>query len=188
MVWPKKLTAGDPAPALQERSALGEPVSLDALRGKPVWVAFFRYTSCSFCGLRIHQMIARAERWQQRGLQILGVFQSPEAAVAPFVRERQAPFPFVCDPEERLYAEWGLETSVLGLLRPRLVPTMTRDVVSGRVFKQHGSLTRIPADFLIDEQGRVAVAFYGRDIGEHIPLERVEEFLDERGSRKSDAP
>ena len=40
-----------------------------------------------------------------------------------------------------------------------------------------GSKTRIPGDFLIDENGIVADAFYGADIGDHIPFERVEHFL-----------
>ena len=35
----------------------------------------------------------------------------------------------------------------------------------------------MPADFLIDEDGRIVEAWYGRDAGDRIPLERVELFL-----------
>jgi hypothetical protein len=35
----------------------------------------------------------------------------------------------------------------------------------------------MPADFLIDEHGRIAEAYYGSDAGDRIPFERVELFL-----------
>jgi hypothetical protein len=53
---------------------------------------------------------------------------------------------------------------------------MTRDVLSGLAFKKHGTLTRIPADFLIDGEGTIADAYYGREIGDHIPYERDDDF------------
>jgi thioredoxin-dependent peroxiredoxin len=132
-------------------------------------------------------MIHRSNAWLGAGLRIIGVFQSPPAAVAEFVRERGVPFPFVGDPSERLYADWGLGASVAGLLGPHLVGNMTRDVLSGRAFKKHGTLTRIPADFLIAENGTIADLYYGRDIGDHIPFARVDAFagLEPRPSRPS---
>jgi peroxiredoxin len=178
MAQHQRLAIGEAAPAFRGVSALGKPVDLQAYRGTKVWLAFFRYTSCSFCSLRIAQMLHQAGSWAERGLQIVGVFQSPPEAVAEFVRERAVPFPFVSDPSERLYREWGLEASITALLGTHLLGTMTKDVVSGRAFKKHGTLTRIPADFLIDERGRIADAFYGRDIGDHIPYPRVDAFVE----------
>ena len=35
----------------------------------------------------------------------------------------------------------------------------------------------MPADFLIDEDGRIVETYYGGDAGDRIPLERVELFL-----------
>ena len=35
----------------------------------------------------------------------------------------------------------------------------------------------MPADFLIDEQGRIIDAYYGDDAGDHIPFERIELFI-----------
>ena len=34
----------------------------------------------------------------------------------------------------------------------------------------------MPADFLIDEQGMVVETYYGKDVGDHIPMERIELF------------
>jgi hypothetical protein len=38
----------------------------------------------------------------------------------------------------------------------------------------------MPADFLIDEYGRIVEAYYGGDAGDRIPIERVEAFLTQR--------
>jgi hypothetical protein len=35
----------------------------------------------------------------------------------------------------------------------------------------------MPADFLIDEEGRIVEAYYGSDAGDRIPMERIELFL-----------
>jgi hypothetical protein len=34
----------------------------------------------------------------------------------------------------------------------------------------------MPADFLIDEKGNVVETYYGKDAGDHIPMERIELF------------
>jgi hypothetical protein len=35
----------------------------------------------------------------------------------------------------------------------------------------------MPADFLIDGHGRIVEAYYGRDAGDRMPLQRVESLL-----------
>jgi hypothetical protein len=36
----------------------------------------------------------------------------------------------------------------------------------------------VPADFLIGPDLTVQVAYYGNDIGDHLPLEKINEWLD----------
>ncbi|MNY68092.1 hypothetical protein D3C86_2058000 [compost metagenome] len=40
-----------------------------------------------------------------------------------------------------------------------------------------GPANRIPADFLIREDGVIDVAYYGADVGDHVPLEQLERWL-----------
>ena len=56
------------------------------------------------------------------------------------------------------------------------VPTLLRGL---RIVGVAGLATNnlMPADFLIDEDGRIVEAYYGGDAGDRIPLERVELFL-----------
>lgn len=46
-----------------------------------------------------------------------------------------------------------------------------------RKIRQDGSMSRIGADFLIDESGVVQRAYYGRFLGDHLPVGEVREFL-----------
>lgn len=39
-----------------------------------------------------------------------------------------------------------------------------------------GSMTTMPADFLVDENGVIQTAYYGKDEGDHLPFERVKAF------------
>lgn len=51
-----------------------------------------------------------------------------------------------------------------------------KDLLPGHV---EGGIHRIPADFIINPHGVIAKAYYGDDIGDHLPLERVERYLQE---------
>jgi thioredoxin-dependent peroxiredoxin len=41
-----------------------------------------------------------------------------------------------------------------------------------------GTKARIPTELLIDEAGVIRDRFDGKDIGDHIPFERVEAFIE----------
>jgi len=41
-----------------------------------------------------------------------------------------------------------------------------------------GDWAMVPADFLIGPDLRIAEAFYGHHIGDHLPISRIERFLD----------
>jgi len=39
-----------------------------------------------------------------------------------------------------------------------------------------GSITTMPADFLIDPKGYIQTAYYGKDEGDHLSFEQIKEF------------
>jgi len=40
-----------------------------------------------------------------------------------------------------------------------------------------GDKAIVPADFLINEDGTIHTAYYGNNIGDHIPIELINEFI-----------
>lgn len=174
-----KLAAGQKAPEFYATTWDEQPIELKALRGKPLWLAFFRYAACPLCNLRVHHMIQRHESYRSRGLQVLAVFQSPAAKMKEYVGQQAPPFPLIADPEEGLYARYGLGRSMLGFAAPRNLAKAVEAARAGFLpGVPDGTVTRLPADFLIDSSGVIQEVFYAPEIGEHIPFERVEAFIE----------
>ncbi len=173
----RRLAPGDPVPELVGIDWRGERVDLSSLRGTRVWLAFFRYASCPLCNLRVRDIIARHDELTAGGMSIIAVFQSPASSVARYVGKQAPPFPLVCDPEERLYRRFGLEARLSAFVSPANVARASLATAAGFLpGAMDGTKTRIPADFLVDEDGVLADVFYGDVIADHIPFERVEHF------------
>ena len=173
-----RLSTGSNAPCLSAVDFLGNPVNLQALRGRPVLLSFYRYASCPVCNLRVHSVIQSYPAWAADGLAVVALFQSSGESIRQHVGRHDAPFPIVPDPDMEFYERFGVEARWRGLLSWRVVKAALRAFAKGYLpGRIDGPFQRTPADFLIDTEGRVALAHYGRDIDDHVPLETVSEWL-----------
>ncbi len=186
-----RLAPGAAAPSLEGHDHLGRPVSLAALAGRPVLVAFFRYASCPLCNLRVHQLRLAHAELRAKGLEILAVFQSPPESIAAYVGRQAVEFPLIGDPEQRLYRVWGVERGWLGLVKAGTVDlvnslrALRAGYLPGRI---DGPMNRLPADFLVDASGRLAEVHYGSHAGDHLPLARIHARLGPRAEQPAAAP
>lgn len=176
-----QLKPGAMAPNFSTSDFLDETVDLASLRGRPVLLSFYRYASCPVCNLRVHSIIEVSPQWSEQGLAVVGVFQSPKESITQYVGRQDAPFPIVPDAKMVLYKRFGVEAKWRGLLSIGVVAAAMRafrkGFLPGRV---EGPMHRTPADFLIDAQGRIAVAHYGRDVDDHIPLDTIAQWLQQQ--------
>jgi peroxiredoxin Q/BCP len=173
-----RLFAGQMAPAFETVDHFDRPVSLTALRGRRVLLSFYRYASCPLCNMRVNAVIRRHSEWQKGGLEVIAVFQSPSAEIKRYVGRQDAPFPMVPDAAMAFYKSYGVESSWLGFLlggaRLSVVgQAIAKGFLPGRT---NGPVHRVPADFLITETGRLAVCFYGKDVGDHLEFSAIEDF------------
>lgn len=175
-----RLTTPIKAPEFAVRDVHGHPVRLADYHGRRVLVSFFRDARCPFCNFRIYELTHRYTDWQKRNLEVLAFFSSEPAAVREHVAKYPRPFTIIGDPELEVYARYRVERSWLALLRgmmwrmPRMFRGMRRG--GGMTLGRHKNL--VPADFLIDEHGLIQEIWYGRDIGDHIPLSAIERFVE----------
>ncbi len=177
-----RLRVGAEAPPFELLDHRGNPHSLRAhleeskLQNRKLWVAFFRYASCPLCNLRVHRMIERFGDWP--GLTLLAVFQSPPEMMQKYVGTQSPPFPLLSDPDEQIYARYGLESSLRGWVAPSNAGVLARAAAKG--FRpssdMDGTKTRLPADFFIDADGVLRRCFYAKTVAEHIPFEEVDTF------------
>jgi peroxiredoxin len=159
-----------------------EEISLQTLQGRPVLLSFYRYASCPLCNLRINELIAKHPGWSARGLQMIAVFQSPRRSIEQYVGRQDAPFPIIADPGQQLYAKYGVEGHtgkfLLGITAHpvKMLKAFARGFLPGKIETE---LTMIPADFLIDKDGVIEQAYYGKDASDHIPLAVIDGFLNQ---------
>ena len=184
MISGNRLEAGNPAPPFEAWDMGGmRRIDLRAYRGRHVLLSFYRYASCPLCNLRVHELTRRCEAWKAQGLDTLAVFQSPADKMRQYVGRQVPPFPLIPDSEQRLYALYGVGHSWAGFLKAwaTRLPEIGNSVVGKGYFpgSVEGGIHRIPADFIINPHGVIAEAYYGRDIGDHLPLERIERYLQE---------
>lgn len=173
------LQRGDAAPDFSMQDMTGTTIRLADYRGRKVLLCFFRFATCPFCTVRFVRLAQEAERYAAMGLEIVAIFESSREYIQEYLGRRPLPFPVIPDPEGVLYAEYGVKKSMSGLLFGMLrMPTLLRALFDPqfRMGKPDSNILRIPADFLIDSDGTVQERFYGRDIGDHMPFRRIDDF------------
>jgi len=94
-------SVGKPLPDLVLVDHEGRALTLGALRGRPVWLAFLRGAYCAYCREQLVQLRARAAEVARSGVQLIAVTPDPPAISARLRRELALPFPFLSDPGEQ---------------------------------------------------------------------------------------
>jgi len=157
----------------------GSMFDTETLNGKPFMLSFFRFASCPFCNLRVHQLVQQYSEFGD-DFKMVAIFDSPLDNLIRHTEKHSAPFPILADGGNKYYREYGIEHSVTGMLKGMFfrMPTLLKSMFMGNVpliFK--GSLITMPADFLIDSEGVIQTAYYGKDEGDHLPFEEVKTFF-----------
>ncbi|SLJ75556.1 peroxiredoxin-like family protein [Mycobacteroides abscessus] len=128
-----------------------------------VHLQFRRFAGCPICHLHLRSIVRRHDEITAAGVTEVVVFHSDAQAL----REYQADLPFavIADPERKLYAEFGVETSATSVAHPRAWLAAARGAAAQRNLS--GALGRgeehlgLPADFLIAPDGRIVARKYG---------------------------
>jgi peroxiredoxin len=131
-------------------------------RERLVHLQFRRFAGCPICNLHLRSVIARHDEIAAAGIREVAVFHSSTEEL--LAHHQAVPFAMVADPDKRLYREFGVESSARALLDPRAWWPALHGVVRKRRpwrLDLHGGPLGLPADFLIDPDGRVLARKYG---------------------------
>lgn len=166
---------GDPIPRITLPSIEDTEFDIQSLDGRPYLLSFFRFAGCPFCNLRMHQLVSRYGEIGE-DFTMVAIFDSPLDNLKRYADRHSAPFPVLADEENRYYREFGIERSLIGVVKGLFIrmPGMLKALSKGFLPTTiKGSMTTMPADFLVDRQGVIRTAHYGTDEGDHLPLEQV---------------
>lgn len=162
-------------------SVAGEPVALP----DPVWLThlqFRRFAGCPICNLHLHRFQTRHAELLGAGIHEVVVFHSPADELR--THTSGLPFAVIADPDKRLYAAFGVEAGARSLLDPRVWPTIVRAVARSTVAilrgrerapspVQRAGRLGLPADFLIDSDGRILACKYGDHADDQWSVDEV---------------
>ena len=174
-----KLQEGSFAPPLMARDVMGNNINLNNYSGKRVLLSFFRYVTCPLCNLRVAQFMKEYPKFKD-DIEIIAVFESSEEYIKDYIGPKGLPFSIIADPDAKLFKEFGVEKSwfksILGMFR---ISTMIKAMRLNkfRTGMGDGTANRVPADFLVNTNGTLAVCHYGSDITDHIPMQEIEDFI-----------
>ena len=173
-----KLKSGEKLKNIQLPSIDGSQFDMESLKGKPFMLSFLRFAACPFCNMRIHELVKRFDEFGD-DFTIVAVLDSPLDNLTRHTEKHKSPFPILADETNKYYKQYGIEHSVIGMFKGMFMrmPTLMKGMFKGYIPTTiKGSMTTMPADFLIDREGIIQTAYYGNDEGDHLPFDRVKEF------------
>ncbi|MCK5337139.1 MAG: redoxin domain-containing protein [Gammaproteobacteria bacterium] len=173
----KKLAIGDEAPDFTMKDLNNVDIKLSYYQGKKVLLSFFRFATCPFCTVRFAHLVQDAQHYADQGIYIIAVFESSPEYIKQYMHNSSLAFPVIADPEGKLYSQYGVKKSLLGMMLGMMrLPTLMKAMLTPgyKMAKPDSSMKRIPADFVINEGQTIVDSYYGKDIGDHIPFKRID--------------
>jgi len=174
-----KMTAGDKVKNIHLPSLDGSTFDLVSIKGKRYLLTFFRFAGCPFCNLRLHNLVAHFDEFGPN-FTIVGIFDASLQDLQRHARKHNAPFTILADESNSYYKEYDIRRSLTGTLKGAVVkfPSVLYSMFVKGYFPTSigGNVLTMPADFLVDEEGIIKLAHYGKDEGDHISIETIKEF------------
>ncbi|NDE13379.1 hypothetical protein EBZ80_00405 [bacterium] len=178
------LVAGDVAPDISGIRSDGTEFNEKDLHGRKAWLIFYRYATCPLCALHLDSLREVIARALERQVAVVAVYESsPEefekancGATSDMLRA--AGIPMIADKERKLYRAFKTRRRNLAAFTPKTVKALKK--AARKKFRQRaikGRFGQLPSHFLIDEDGIIVEAFYGKSFVDHIDLDVVRGFI-----------
>jgi peroxiredoxin len=172
-----KYKQGDRLPELVLSPVYGDSINTSQLKGKKILITFNRYVSCPLCNFRTHELLNAYDTLKKNNLVIISVYESTHASLSEYTKKEDIPFILIADPKQILYEQFKVTKSwwktFIGLFNHYRQKHSAGKKLFKAQYKRDGHLNRIGADFLIDENGTIQSAYYGKFVGDHLPVEEI---------------
>jgi peroxiredoxin len=158
----EKMKAGDAVAAMNLVNIHDAQVNIPRTQSKWVHLQFRRFAGCPICNLHLQSFVRRNAEIESAGIHEVVIFHSPKESLLPY--QGKFPFDVIGDPEKKLYAQFGVGTSVFSILDVRAWPAIAKGMraTDRPQGDPEGGSTGLPADFLISADGKIVASHYGR--------------------------
>ncbi len=140
---------------------------------KPVALVFLRHLGCMFCRAHV------AELRQHPEMNIVHVCNGSLSDAEDFRLEMKSPFPFICDPEERLYDLYGLKQGDMSaLFSPKVVAGAVKNLLKGNHQSGvKGNPKRLGGTYVVRPGGEIVWSHVGGDAADMASAESIRQAL-----------
>lgn len=169
-------------PVTSWRDVLGEVLQVPH---PTLWthLQFRRFAKCPICNLHVREFFRNHEKITQAGMQEVIIFQSKREQLVEQngAQLHAGNIHLVADPTRQLYQAFGVHKSLLSVAHPGAWWSTMKGVAQ---FGMHlpsssESMFGMPADFLVNPEGVIVAAHYGRHADDQWS---VEELLQKRSA------
>lgn len=177
----KPIYIGQFAPDFKVKDIHGLEQSIARYKGKKILLSFYRYASCPVCNFRFHELEAERALFEQKGLVLLSIYESSADNVKDLQDTNQYYQILISNPGGELYELYAVEISKGKVLKGVTNGVLKKSNQGKKLFtkkiKKDGNANRIAADFLIDENGNIISPYYGRFLGDRMPIDFIKSHL-----------
>jgi AhpC/TSA family len=168
-----KLEPGLTVPALLVHTIHGKLVTVPDVGARYVHLQFRRFAGCPVCNFHLHTLNRRRADIAAAGIHEVVFFHSSRDEMLKY--QAQLPFDCVADPDKLIFRQWGVEASWFAPLHPAVLWNGLRGLlVTRRLYKRaENGIFGLPADFLVDAQGRLLAANYGAHADDHWDVDEL---------------
>jgi len=167
----RQFTPDDPAPPFAIRSLAHGEVRVPDQR--LTHLQFRRFAGCPICSLHLRGFARRHDELTASGIREVAIFHASRESLERY--HADLPFAVLPDPEKQLYERYGLQTSLSSMLHPRAMGAALVGMFSAphNPIDAKGGLLGLPADFLINSEGTILKAKYGKHGDDHWEVDDV---------------
>jgi peroxiredoxin len=169
------IKVGDPAPAINTTDVWGNKISVPE-KDKWIFLSFHRFAACPFCNLRTAELLRHYEQFKKRNIEIVSVWPSDKDSLLRHAGSDKMPFPMLSDKNKHIYKAYGVtESSWVGAVRLLLHPQLMVKAIKNKQknIEVDADPKLMPASFLVDPDGMVHLAYYGKHYGDHPKIEFI---------------
>jgi peroxiredoxin Q/BCP len=180
-----KVKEGQLAPDFKVTDIDGNNISLSQYKGKKIHLVFYRFSGCPICNLRFHEIDELDNMYRKNDVELISVYESSAKNMCDMMAGEKFYSVMIPNQDSSLYSLYDLDRSKIGLLRFLLFNGGISKVLKGmKLFKKKvaldGHADRLEAEFLIDKDGYVVNAHYGKTPGDYLALIAIKAFLNQK--------
>lgn len=172
-----KLKKGDKIGGLQLPSTAGNIFNISEVIGKKTLITFYRFATCPFCNLRLNEFSNRYNELD-KNFRVVAIFDASLDFLTKSTEKHSAPFPILADENFEYFEKFEVEQSIWKFLIGSALGSLKIFSAFARGYfpRELKSMTTVPVDILLSEDGTIEKVYYGKNTTDHLKFDEIKDF------------